>query len=136
MVRPPKQAASAHHPHPSASGQPRGKVAVSFQFVKEGDSFCLSDCEQKGVRGAVQSLRIVCSLTWEELLRTGANKNGVNCRPYDWDVIKRATRPQSLTEDVKLFRIKAGEKARIFAVRVDDLFCPLWFDEDHQIVPD
>lgn len=113
-------------------------LRVSFEKHVSGGKFCLGDCEERSVRSFTDCLRKLCSLTLFQLHQTmgkGANKTGLAYTPYDDHALKGATRPSTVPADRKICSVRAGSDDRLFGFIDDHVFFVLWFDPNHDIVP-
>lgn len=86
----------------------------------------------------MDSLRILTTLTWQQVLQSGGkgpNKAGLAYTVYSDDALKGAKRPARLSPDVQIAALRAGQKARVFGAYFEHVFYALWFDPNHKIVP-
>ena len=112
-------------------------VSISFRFVNR-DRFCLSQSQQRELRGVADCLHHLTTMTWMEVLRTGGspgNKRGLAYTLYDDGALRGVTRPAGLDQTVRVAAIRASDKYRIFGACIDHVFYVLWFDRNHEIVP-
>ena len=106
--------------------------------MQSGSRFCLSHCKGEEIREAMDCLRQLTQLTWQNVLQTGgkgANKAGLACTPYDDSLLQKVQRPPELSIDVRIAAIRATQKFRIFGAYVEHIFYILWFDRNHEILP-
>ena len=112
-------------------------IVVSFEKYSKGGDYCLSECEQRAVRGFADGLRILCSLTRQDLMlqsSKGPGKRGLNPTPYP-DHALTAKRPNTIPTDSRIIGMRAGDDDRMFGYFVENVFFILWFDSHHRIVP-
>jgi hypothetical protein len=114
-------------------------VSVSFRYVEVGKRHCLSHCTQDEVRHYKNCLRILTTLPWKDVLASGGhgeNKAGLSHTPYKDYVLTGVRRPQTLSRDLGISAVRATQKARLFGAYGDGIYYILWFDRNHEIVPD
>jgi len=124
-------------PIPATTG-PR-LVSVSFRYVEVGGRYCLSRCDREGVRIFKSCLKKLTSQNWFDVQQTGGKggtKVGLGYTLYSDSSLHRVVRPTGLSRELRIAGIRASGKARIFGVRENDVYHILWFDPDHEIVPD
>lgn len=112
-------------------------LVVSFEKYRKGE-FCLSDCERPAVKGFADCLRMLCSLTYQQLLlqsSKGPGKRGLNPTLYDDGDLKGARRPAHVPSHHRICGVRAGDDDRLFGYFVGSVFYVLWFDSHHEIVP-
>lgn len=72
-------------------------VSVSFRYVVAGNSYCLSKCSQEQVKHFKDCLRMLTTMTWQQVLQTGGKpyggKVGLGFTPYDDNSLRKVTRP-------------------------------------------
>jgi len=98
----------------------------------------LSEHTRDEVRGVIDCLRQITTMTWMEVLQTAGrpgNKDGLAYTPYDDGDLHHVTRPQGLSRDIRISGIRAAEKGRVFGAYKDHIYYLLWFDRGHQIAP-
>jgi hypothetical protein len=112
-------------------------VTVSFQFVEPGGTYCLSRCTSDEVREAMDCLRQLTTLSWQQVLNTGGkgmNKAGLGCTRYPDSALQGVSRPATVGQDPPLFGVRASQRFRIFGVLRNHIYFVLWFDRNHEIV--
>ena len=113
-------------------------VSVSFRHAVCGGDFCLSSSTPDEVRGVIDCLRQLTTMTWYDVLRSGGKgggKAGLGYEAYSDSALKRASRPDFLSKELKISGIRASQKYRVFGFYHDHIFHILWFDRNHDIVP-
>lgn len=116
---------------PGKHAEPPSLVNVSFRYAKAGASFCLSGCQSRDVREAVDCLRILCSLTWEDLPK----HSGLEYKDIPDHALTGVGRPQAIDPHIPIREIRASASFRIFGVVHAKAFHVLWFDPTHSICP-
>jgi hypothetical protein len=84
-------------------------------------------------------LRKLTTMTWHQVLDTGGkggNKHGLGHTPYNDHTLKGAKRPSGISEDLKISAVRASQKYRVYGFYLNHIFYILWFDRNHEIVPD
>ena len=113
-------------------------IRLSFRHVTAGRNYCLSLCTQGEVRDAVDCLRMLTTMPWIEVLKSGGkgkNKAGLGYTPYPDSCLRKVTRPKGLSDEVKIAGVRMQQKGRIFGYYMKHVFHLLWFDRNHDIVP-
>jgi hypothetical protein len=109
--------------------RPPARVTVSFRRIDSGSRFCLSQCDEYAVREFMNCLRKMSDLVWIEACKV--------CRweTYPDHILRHVTRPDFVGKD-RVGRFEAGGPHRLYGFRDEnDVFCVLWFDPRHEIVP-
>lgn len=110
-------------------------INVSFRYYSAGNNHCLSLAERNEVRQCMDCIRILTTMTWEQVRNQGGkpgNKTGLGYTTYEDHELK-ATRPSQLSEDVSISGIRASDTIRIFGANIGNVFHVLWFDRTHSI---
>jgi hypothetical protein len=119
----------------SSPGTPKSvskrPVTLSFLHVKKGEDFCLSKCRERDLRQAIDCLRILTTLTWEDVHA----HDGLNYTRYEDHALRKVKRPPSLDRSMTISGIRAGDMFRIFGAYHEHVYYVLWFDPHHEIVP-
>lgn len=113
-------------------------VTLSFEHYSAGAAYCLSLCTPDEVREAMDCLRQLTTLSWEQVLRSGGkggNKAGLGCTAYRDADLTGAIRPPAIKTEFRIYGVRATQRFRIFGVYRDHVFVVLWFDRGHAIVP-
>jgi hypothetical protein len=108
-------------------------LTVSFVHVKAGEDHCLSHCEKTEVKAVMNSLRLLTTMSWLEVMNTGG-------KPYGGKVgLGYTSYPdltyEGLSKDCQIAGIRASNESRVFGFHFDHVFYVLWFDPHHKIVP-
>jgi len=114
-------------------------VKISFRHFDPGGRFCLSVCGDQQTRAYVECFRRITSMTYFDIVQTGRkgeNKTGLNHTTYDDHVLRKVTRPPAIPAGATICGMRAGSKYRVFGFfHGRTVFCVLWFDPAHEIVP-
>lgn len=120
---------------PSKKEQPN--VRLSFEKYEDGSDYCLSECTTDEIQTALKCFQKICLRTWQQILDTGTkergSKSGLHFEIIPDNAIKGASRPATLSEDVKICSVRASQVFRIYGFRESESFHPLWYDPHHQI---
>lgn len=111
-------------------------VGLSFRYAEKGNT-CLSVCAKDDVREVVDCLRQLTTMDWQQVLQTGGkgpNKAGLAYTPYPDEALTKS-RPIWLAQDVKIASIRGSSSVRVFGAYIDHIFYVIWFDPEHDIVP-
>jgi hypothetical protein len=114
------------------------QIVVSFRHTEIGGAFCLSRCTKDEIRHIINTLRLLTSQTWVEVMRQGGKpgkKTGLGPTPYPDSALRSVSRPQGISPDLQIIGIRASEKSRVFGARHEHTYFVLWFDPNHHIVP-
>ena len=114
----------------------QGPATVSFRHAAIGGEYCLSACNADQLRSVANTLRVMTTLSWQEIYRSarkGVGKSGLAWTPYHDRAIRRP-RPDTIPAEVKLAGIRVSEKFRILGYRLEDTFYVIWFDPSHKLV--
>lgn len=117
---------------------PDENVLLSFKYYEVGEKFCLSKCNQNQVRIYKDCVRMMTSMTWNQVLQTaskGEGKTGLAFTPYEDSALQGAVRPVGLNKEFKISAVRASQKMRIFGSRHKLVYFVLWYDRNHKIVP-
>lgn len=114
-------------------------TSLSFQHAKPGMKYCLSFCSQKEVRGVVDALRQLTTLTWYQVMQSGTKKKGkkvgLNYETFtESDFKGKISRPAGLSMDLRISSVRASDCFRIFGCHTNDIFYVLWFDRLGDII--
>ena len=74
-----------------------------------------------------------------ELFKTGGsrgNKVGLGFTYYEDHALRKVTRPPQMDKTVRIAGVRVTGKFRLFGGVQDRVFYTLWFDPNHEIVPD
>ncbi|WP_447985087.1 hypothetical protein [Nitrospira sp. Nam74] len=108
-------------------------LTVSFIHIKAGSEYCLSHCEKPEVKAVMNSLRLLTTMSWLEVMNTGGKphggKVGLGYTPYPHLTC------DGISKDCQIAGIRASDEFRIFGFHMDHVFHVLWFDPHHEIVP-
>jgi hypothetical protein len=113
-------------------------VTLSCRYIQPGGTFCLSGCDERGVRETVDCLRQLTTMSWGKVLQSGgrgAGKTGLGCTPYDDSMLHHVHRPKALDPTMQIAGVRASQRMRVFGAYFDHVFYLLWFDPTHKIVP-
>jgi hypothetical protein len=123
----PKPVAKVHTP-----------VSISFRYFQPGAKYCLSLCDRDTVRIITDCLRLLTTMTWQEVLQTGGkgkNKAGLGFTPYPDNTLRGISRPLNLSADIPISGVRASNCGRVFGAYYEHVYYVLWFDPQHDIVP-
>ena len=113
-------------------------ASVSFRYIDEGGPFCLSMCNRDDVRAYQKCLRLLTTLTWEQVRRTGGKdpgkRTGLNYTRYEDSALLGVTRPARLSPEIRISAVRASGKPRLFGAFEQGTYYVLWFDRNHRIV--
>jgi len=113
-------------------------VSVSFRFIQEGATHCLSQCTRDEVRQYTRCLRILTTKPWNDVLASGGargvDKAGLGHTAYPDSILSGVHRPPSLSPELTISAVRASQRARLFGAYDDGVYYILWFDRDHGIV--
>lgn len=101
-------------------------VSVSFRYAEPGGKQCLSQCGSDHTKDVIDTLRILCSLTWTQV---HGHKGLGWCEIPDHSI--SFTRPQEIDQQIKIAEIRCSQKGRIWGFNQRTVFHILWFDPDH-----
>lgn len=114
------------------------RIRLSFEHCDHGGDFCLSRCDQRQVRQAVDCLRKLTSHTWVSAFSTGGrgvNSGGLGYEQHDRHRLTRPV-PDEVPGDALIFSVRASLQFRIYGYRAQGVGFILWFDPNHEIIPD
>jgi hypothetical protein len=124
-------------PAPAAIQTP---VRLSFEYVADpGTHYCLSGYQRDEIKAVVDCLRKLTTMSWLQVRQTGGRrgtKQGLGFTEYADTALRGVTRPTRLSQDRKIFGVRSSEKARVFGAYAAHMVYILWFDRNHEIVPD
>lgn len=103
---------------------------LSFRRYQKDRGYCLSACNNREIRSALDCFRKVTSLPWVKV----HSDRGLRWTSYDKTALKIGY-PSDLDQGVTIAAVRASDKFRVFGFRADDTFYVLWFDPNHKIVP-
>jgi hypothetical protein len=112
-------------------------LRISFQHIAAGDNHCLSFCKRDDVKEAMDCLRMLTSMTWQQIIEQGGkpgSKVGLGYTPYSDNDMSGVRRPATLSPDIQIGGIRASRGFRVFGAHKDSVFYVLWFDPNHEIV--
>lgn len=135
--KPHKRLALDSRDNPPSSAKPPTQlpVGISFKHADTGGKFCLSGCSQDEVRGVVNCLRKMTTMTRLELTTSGGYpKTGLAYTLYPDDALK-VKRPAGVDPGHRIAGVRASERFRVFGFLSEQIFYVLWFDREHAIVP-
>ncbi len=124
-------------PQPPAPKRVHTPASVSFRHVRAGGEFCLSAWTGDECKLAVDALRRLTTMTWQQVLTTagkGGSKTGLGYTPYP-DSALTVPRPADVDKEAVIAGIRASQKLRIFGFYSDHVFYVIWFDREHAICP-
>jgi hypothetical protein len=113
-------------------------ASVSFQFIDPGGTFCLSHCTQDEIRQISDCFRLLTTQPWTTVLSSGGKggrKTGLGYTLYQDHALRNVSRPQNMSEDIRIAAVRASRKIRVFGGYSNHIFYILWFDRSHEIVP-
>ena len=112
-------------------------VSISYRYIQPGRKYCLCRCEKQEIIEAADCLRQLTTLTWEQVWRSGGGaRSGLGYTRYKDSALKRVKRPRDFSTDIEIAAIRATRKMRIYGGYKDHVFFVLWFDRNHEIVPE
>lgn len=103
------------------------RPVLSFEGIRAGSDYCLSQWQRDEVKSAMNTLRMFCSMRWPDILRTGGSlgsKQGMGYTLY-----KNISFPE-VGDDVKVHGIRASDVARIYGHRVGNTWHVIRFDRE------
>jgi hypothetical protein len=104
------------------------KVRISFERIRAGGAYCLSECQRDQVKEAIDAMRQLTSLAWTGISAHG----GLRLKWLPESGLVGVTRPEWLSEEVRIAEVRASDRFRILGYRDNDDFVILWFDPDHE----
>lgn len=109
-------------------------VNISFRDAKPGGQYCLSLCEKDEVRGFVQTLRELTTMTWLQVIQTGGKPYGgkVGLGYTKYPHLKGVFDNVSL--DVDISGLRASGESRIYGYHLEGIYFVLRFDPHHETV--
>lgn len=128
-----KNAIQASRPTPGGpievpTEQPSPKVNISFEYIKAGDTLCLSRCDSEDVKRVADCLRKMCSLTWLGL----SSSDGLRYKEIP-DTSLRFDRPDHVDKALPFTEVRFSQKGRVWGVRSGGSFHVVWFDPNHEV---
>lgn len=80
---------------------------------------------------------ILTQQTWAEIYRSGGkSKVGLGYTVHkNKDVLPNKGKVPKISEDITLFELRTGDKARVHGFRSKSVFFLVWLDRNHQIYP-
>lgn len=108
-------------------------VTISFQFHREGEKWCLSNCDKSDVRLYLKALRLLTTMKWVDVMGTGG-------KPYGGKVGLGYTAYPDLkfdevSQDITISGLRAGERHRFYGYHLGQVYFVVRFDPKHEIVP-
>lgn len=139
MAAKPKKGPKYLVPSPKSANPPKPvqpihkPVSLSFQFHREGEQYCLSHCEKEDIRAYLQSLRLLNTMTWMDVIKTGG-------KPYGGKVslgytVYKDLKFDEVSQDIMISGLRAGERPRIYGYHLDNIYYIVRFDPRHELVP-
>ena len=105
------------------------KAAFSFEHCCN-KRFAVCDLERNEFRILHKQLQLMSLMDW----RTIKDHPGLEYGPANESCI-RAPRPRSVPDDCSIDYFRVNDKFRVYGYRAQNLFYPIWFDRNHEILP-
>jgi hypothetical protein len=132
--KPPKYRIPSPPLKPSTPEKPVNRpVSLSFKLHREGEKYCLSHCEKDEIKAYLKALRLLTTMSWMEVIKTGG-------KPYGGKVSLGYTKYDDLTfeevsPDIPISGLRADGEMRFFGYHLDQVYYIVRFDPRHDIVP-
>ncbi len=110
-------------------------IRISFEHYKPGNTYCLCESEKDEIKNFLNSLRMLSSMTWQQVFGQGGkpgNKTGLAYTKYS-DNSLNIERPSNISGDLEIAGFRAGIASRFFGVTIENVFHVIWFDPHHKI---
>lgn len=108
------------------------KMAPTFSFYHlDTREECPSAWNKEEIRSLYSTLKTASSTPWSNV----RSISGLRYKAVDTARCKRVL-PLNLSEDISLSEFRISRKARVFGVRVKHIFYIIWFDRNHQVLPE
>lgn len=105
---------------------------VSFEYF-DSDHECISDWEGHEVKLLFNSLRILCTMTWQEVKQTGVRGAGPGNAGLRYKLVDvRMPLPEYFSEEVRVAEMGCSKGRRFMGVREDATFYIIWLDRNHE----
>jgi hypothetical protein len=101
------------------------KVRVTFEDFRHSSA---TDCTQDELCALVDRLRLLTSMTWQQVNQ--APRHGLGYEKIGRDQIRAECLPVSLTPDVTILAFRFCAKAPMLCFRRDAVLHVLWLDRD------
>lgn len=99
---------------------------LNFSLLEDTHGFnILSIYQQKKF---LSTFHIFSQMSWDDILKSSANKKGLNYKSYDGDCFKNTEYSKK-----NIFKFRTSQKYRCFGYRDKDVFFVLRFEIDHKI---
>ena len=112
-------------------------ATITFRQYECGEKFCLSKCAEADVQMALTCLRKICERTWSQIhdsrSKNPADKTGLNYEKHDDNELK-SKRPANISPELPIHSVRASGVFRIYGVRIEGSFRPIWFVTDHSMI--
>lgn len=98
-----------------------------FSFKHVSENHCLlSDWQSAELIDLIKMFKTMESLTWNQVhSHKGLEYKQINNPKYPL--------PKTVSPDITICEVRACQKKRVFGYRIDNVFCVIWFDRNHEV---
>ncbi|HBQ26025.1 MAG TPA: hypothetical protein DD791_06500 [Syntrophomonas sp.] len=100
----------------------------SFKYVCRNNCL-LSEWQATEISQFIQRLKLLENLNWKDI----KTHSGINYKPVDNYVYAL---PASVPPDSVIHEMKVDKKKRLLGFREGRVFCFIWFDKNHNAIPE
>lgn len=93
----------------------------------------MSHCEKEEIRAYLKSLRLLTTMSWYEVIKTGGKpyggKSGLGYTLY------HDLKFDEVSQDIIISGLRAGQRPRFYGYHLDQIYYVVRFDPKHELVP-
>jgi len=119
---------NSNYPIPPSNQTITGKPIFSFIYLQS--NYCISLCTKEQKVGFTDTMRILSSLSWQQI-------NSSNRHLHGKEIISRDSLkvpiPATIAEDENIIAIRFHDNAPMVGVRRNDVFHIFWFDRNFTV---
>lgn len=101
-----------------------------FSFKHVCDKYCqLSNWQKQELSLLIGTFKTMESLYWKDVRRSA----GLNMKPVTDSIVYPL--PHTVPADATIQEVKVDDGKRLFGYRAGRVFCIIWFDRNHEVIP-
>lgn len=111
-------------------GQSTDNETPVFSFKHVCNNHCqLSDWQKQELALLIGTFKTMENLYWKDMRKCA----GLNMKPVTDTIVYPL--PQSVPVDATIQEVKVDDEKRLFGYRAGRVFCIIWFDRIHEVIP-